>query len=179
MKTVGIFGTWRAQPGSQIYDQADEIGMLCGSHGFRVLTGAYSGVMEAAPRGAKSAGGQTTGYTWAGLDGELEANEFLDDVEHFESLVMRAARLIRDSDICVFFPGRTGTVAELALATEARAKGEMACPIILIGNYWENYFEWLNGANKNLELPSDKEEGHQIYQVINQPALFTEVLKSL
>jgi len=179
MITVGVFGTWRAPVGSDIYCQAEEIGKISAENGFRILTGGYSGVMEAAPRGAKSVGGLTLGYTWAGLDGELEANAFLDEIRHFESLVERVARLIEDSDVCVFFPGRTGSVAELALATEARAKGELACPIVLIGSYWQGFFSWLSGSNKNLDLPADAEEQSDIYQVLRHPNQFEVFLKGM
>ncbi len=172
MITIGVFGTWRAPVGSDIYCQAEEIGKISAEYGFRVLTGGYSGVMEAAPRGSKSIGGQTLGYTWAGLDGELEANAFLDEVEHFDSVIERVARLVEDSDICVFFPGRTGSVAELALATEARAKGELIYPLVLIGEYWQSFFSWLNGSNNNLDLPADVDEKTIVYQVLNSPNKF-------
>lgn len=172
MITIGVFGTWRAQVGSDIYGQAEEIGRISAEYGFRVLTGGYSGVMEAAPRGAKSIGGQTLGYTWAGLDGELEANAFLDEVKHFDSVVERVARLVEDSDICVFFPGRTGSVAELALATEARAKAELIYPLVLIGEYWQSFFSWLNGSNDNLDLPTDVDGKSIVYQVLDSPNKF-------
>lgn len=177
MLTIGVFGTWRAPIDSEIYRQAEEIGRISTEYGYRVLTGGYSGVMEAAPRGAKSIGGQTLGYTWVGLDGELEANAFLDKVIHFDSVVERAARLVKDSDICVFFPGRTGSVAELALATEARAKGELTCPLILIGEYWQSFFSWLNESNMNLGLPADTEERSTSYQVLKHPSQFKVILK--
>ncbi|MCA9886368.1 MAG: LOG family protein [Anaerolineae bacterium] len=176
MATVGVFGTWRALPGSEIYDQAEEIGRISGEAGYSVLTGGYSGVMEAAPRGAKSVAGQTLGYTWVGLDGDLEPNGFLDETRHFDSVVERLACLIEDSDICVFFPGRTGTVAELALATEARAKGALTSPLVLVGCYWKSFFNWLEKSNQKLGLPTGDEDEACIYRVIEKPVHFEAFL---
>jgi len=176
MITIGVFGTWRAIEGSDIYQQAEAIGELSAGKNFTVLTGGYTGVMEAAPRGAKKIDGKTIGYTWDGLDDELEANPFLDEIIPFDNVAERVARLVNDSDICVFFPGRTGTVAELALATEARAKGELLSPLILMGNYWEGFFNWLNGTNGNLNLPADVDEKPILYQIINHPSEFKEFM---
>jgi len=176
MITIGVFGTWRAKDGSELYQQAESIGKFSAEKNFCVLTGGYTGVMEAAPRGAKKADGKTIGYTWKGLDGELEANPFLDKVIHFDNVAERVSRLVNDSDICVFFPGRTGTVAELALATEARAKGELLCPLVLMGEYWEGFFNWLNGTNDNLNLPADTEEKASLYQIINHPNQFKKII---
>lgn len=179
MVTVGVFGTWRAAAGSNIYCQAEEIGKISAEYGFRILTGGYSGVMEAAPKGAKSVGGQTLGYTWAGLDGDLEANVFLDEVRHFDRIIERVACLIEDSDICVFFPGRTGSVAELALATEARAKGELRSPLVLVGEYWQSFFSWLDKSNQKLGLATDSEDEERIYHILKQPNEFEVFLKGI
>lgn len=176
MITIGVFGTWRAKEGSEIYQMAESIGEISAEKDYSVLTGGYTGVMEAAPKGAKKVDGKTIGYTWEGLDGELEANTFLDKVIHFDNVAERVARLVNDSDICVFFPGRTGTVAELALATEVRAKGELYCPLVLMGKHWEGFFTWLSGTNDNLNLPADAEDKPSLFQILNNTNQFKEFI---
>lgn len=152
---VGVFGTWRAPPDSSLYRTAVEIGKVAARRGLVVMTGAYSGIMEAAVCGAKEVGGRTIGYSWSKLDGELAPNDFLDRVIPFEAAEQRMARLVGDADICVFFPGRTGTVAELALATELRAKGEKSVPLVLVGDFWAGFFSWLKNSNHALEFSVD------------------------
>jgi uncharacterized protein (TIGR00725 family) len=152
---VGVFGTWRASPSSTIYHAAMDIGRVAARHNFTVLTGGYSGIMEAAVRGAREDGGRTVGYSWGKLDNELAPNDFLDQIVAFTSAEQRMARLVGDSDICVFFPGRTGTVAELALATELRAKGEKPTPLVLVGDFWGSFFSWLENSNSALGYPPD------------------------
>lgn len=174
---IGIYGTWRASRNSAIYQCAMEIGRIAARRGFSVLTGAYSGIMEAAPRGAKELGGTAIGYSWSKLDPELDTNVFLDRVVAFSAIEQRMARIVADADICVFFPGRTGTVAELALATEMRAKGEKNFPLVLVGDYWGGFFSWLERSNSTLELPTDAPGSEeQLYVRINDADDFNRFL---
>jgi len=50
---VAIFGGSATVAGEGAYEDARFLGRLLGEHGDTVLTGAYSGVMEAASRGCK------------------------------------------------------------------------------------------------------------------------------
>lgn len=155
LRLIGIFGTWRAPSESHIYRQAMEFGRIAARRGFGVMTGAYSGIMEAGVRGARAESGRTLGYSWTKLDDQLAQNDFMDRVIPFPSAEQRIARLVGDADICVFFPGRTGTVAELALATELRAKGEKRVPLVLVGDFWTGFFSWLEMSNNALGLSAD------------------------
>lgn len=173
---IGVYGTWRATEDSAIYQIAKEIGNIAARRGFTILTGAYSGIMEAAPRGAKEAGGAAIGYSWDKLDNELAPNVFMDSVVPFCSAEQRMARLVGDADVCVFFPGRTGTVAELALATEMRAKGEKLLPLVLVGEFWREFFTWLEQSNKALGLPADASGSAALYITIENGIDFGQFL---
>jgi uncharacterized protein (TIGR00725 family) len=173
---IGVYGTWRATEDSAIYQSAMEIGRAAARRGFAVLTGAYTGIMEAAPRGAKEAGGAALGYSWNKLDNELAPNIFLDSIVAFSSAEQRMARLVGDADVCVFFPGRTGTVAELALATEMRAKGEKLLPLVLVGEFWCGFFSWLEQSNNALGLPADASGSSGLYIMINSASDFDHFL---
>lgn len=176
-KTVGIYGTWRATEDSPLYRLAREMGRITARHGFSVLTGAYSGIMEAGPRGAKEERGETLGYAWNKLDAELSPNPFLDRIVTFTNLEKRIAGLVGDADVCVFFPGRTGSVAELALATEMRAKGEKKVPLVLVGDFWSGFFSWLTKSNNALGLPADASEGPEPYVTIENAGDFDRFLE--
>ena len=49
---VAVFGSARLAAGDAEYDQARALGRLIGEAGWTVATGGYTGVMEAACRGA-------------------------------------------------------------------------------------------------------------------------------
>ena len=51
-RSVSIFGSRSPEPGSAEYEEARAIGRLLASHGFTVLTGGYSGIMQAGAHGA-------------------------------------------------------------------------------------------------------------------------------
>lgn len=176
-RVIGIYGTWRASEDSAIYQSAMKIGGIAARRGFNVLTGAYSGIMEAAPRGAKGAGGATVGYSWNKLDHELTPNVFLDSILAFSAAEQRMARLVGDADVCVFFPGRTGTAAELALATELRAKQEKVLPLVLVGEFWVGFFSWLEQTNKALGLPADPSSTPELFTIVGGADDFNRFLE--
>ncbi|WP_286130391.1 LOG family protein [Solirubrum puertoriconensis] len=58
---VSVFGSARVKEGSVFYDQARALGAGISRLGFTVLTGGGPGIMEAANRGAREAGGLSVG----------------------------------------------------------------------------------------------------------------------
>src|SRR5438874_3232234 len=56
-RAVAVFGSARTGPGSVEYDRAEQIGAGLAAAGYAVITGGGPGIMEAANRGAASAGG--------------------------------------------------------------------------------------------------------------------------
>ncbi|HXF43110.1 MAG TPA: hypothetical protein VNK26_05165, partial [Pyrinomonadaceae bacterium] len=60
-KIVTIFGGSRCNADSEEYKEARKLGRLLAEAGFTICTGGYLGVMEAASRGAREAGGRVLG----------------------------------------------------------------------------------------------------------------------
>ncbi len=155
---IQICGSWRPKPGSQLYETAYQLGKAATEAGHTILTGGYSGVMEAASRGAVEARGQPIGVTCPELDAMLKPNKWVRELRKAESLPSRLCTCIEIADAAIFLPGRSGTACELSLAAEMRSKGLLAVPLILFGRFWAGYFEWLDRVAGSLEMPADERQ---------------------
>jgi uncharacterized protein (TIGR00725 family) len=82
-----------------------------------VVCGGLGGVMEAACRGAKEAGGQTVGIL-PGSD-RAAANEFVDVAIPTGLGEARNALVVRAADALIAVGGGYGTLSEIALALKA------------------------------------------------------------
>src|SRR6186997_220393 len=74
---VTVFGSARYKEGHEYYELARETGKMLSHLGFTVMTGGGSGIMEAANRGAKEAGGISVGCNIR-LPVEQVPNPYLD-----------------------------------------------------------------------------------------------------
>ena len=93
---------------------AEEVGRMIAERGATVVCGGLGGVMEAACRGARSAGGTTLGL----LPGSERsaANEFVDVAVPTGLGEGRNALVVRAADSVVAIGGGYGTLSEIALA---------------------------------------------------------------
>lgn len=93
---------------------AEEVGRLIAMRGAIVVCGGMTGVMEAACRGAKSAGGTTVGI----LPGprRSDANDFVDIAIPTGLGEMRNPLVVRSADVVIAVAGEFGTLSEIAFA---------------------------------------------------------------
>lgn len=98
------------------YERACEVGRCCGERGYTVVCGGHGGVMEAACRGAKAAGGDTIGIL-KGTDPDA-ANDWVDTPIVTELGNGRNVLVVLNGDGVVAIDGATGTLSELALALD-------------------------------------------------------------
>ncbi len=108
-RQVSVIGS-----GSQWEAAAEEVGRLLAERGCTVVTGGLGGVMAAAHRGAKAAGGTTIAI----VPGETheDANQWADHVVvtgigHARNLAVAAS-----GDVVIAIGGGWGTLAEMAFA---------------------------------------------------------------
>jgi uncharacterized protein (TIGR00730 family) len=134
---ISVFGSSRPRENDAEYNDARALGRALAERGFAVCTGAYAGVMEAASRGAKDAGGKTYGVT-ADAFPKAKANEWVDVEVRVATWQDRLFELIRLGDGFVACKGGTGTLAELAVVWEMMNKSVMpAKPLVVIGDFWK------------------------------------------
>ena len=138
MKTeriITVFGSSRPQEGDADYADARLLGAELARAGFAVCSGGYGGVMEAASRGAKEAGGKTYGVTAEFF--KPNPNAWIDVEVRMKTWQERLFELIRLGDGFVACKGGTGTLVELAVVWEMLNKSVIGGkPFSVIGDFW-------------------------------------------
>lgn len=144
---VTVFGSARSVPGSPHYELAREAGALLARLGFTVMTGGGPGIMEAANRGAREAGGLSIGCNIA-LPHEQLPNPYLDKLVLFDHFFVRKVMLVKYSQAFVILPGGFGTMDEAFEAATLIQTGKIyRFPVIFMGsNYWRPLFEFLRST---------------------------------
>lgn len=108
--------------------------------GFQVCTGGYTGVMEAASRGAKEAGGHTIAITSTFF--RSRANVWVDEEHVVGTWQERLFQLIEFGDGYIACKGGTGTLVELAVVWEMLNKRvTVGKPFAVLGAFWEPILE--------------------------------------
>jgi uncharacterized protein (TIGR00730 family) len=134
---VTVFGSARTAPTDPHYDLARRMGAAIARLGFTVMTGGGPGIMEAANRGAKEAGGRSVGCTIE-LPHEEGANAYVDRSVQMHFFFVRKTLLIKYSYAFVVLPGGCGTLDELFEALTLIQTGKIDnFPIVVMGTeYW-------------------------------------------
>lgn len=96
------------------YKIAQEVGRLIAQEGWTLVCGGRTGIMEAACRGAKEAGGTTVGIL-PSIDSK-EANKYLDVNIPTGLGYARNVLVVRASEIIIAISGKYGTLSEIAFA---------------------------------------------------------------
>jgi uncharacterized protein (TIGR00730 family) len=142
---VTVFGSARFKEGTDHYRLGVEVGRELARAGFAVITGGGPGIMEAANRGAKEAGGVSIGCNIV-LPHEQKPNPYVDDVVSFKYFFARKVMLVKYSCAFVCMPGGFGTLDELfEAATLIQCHKIGPFPLILIGTtFWQDLVELMD-----------------------------------
>ncbi len=102
----------------KLRDMACEVGKYVAEKGGVIVCGGMGGIMEGVARGAREAGGLTIGILPTDL--KDDANEFIDIVIPTGFGEARNIMVVRAADAVVAFPGKFGTLSEMAFALHAK-----------------------------------------------------------
>ena len=129
VSVVGSGAEWEAA--------AEEVGRLLAERGCTVVTGGLGGVMAAAHRGAKAAGGTTIAI----LPGESrdDANQWADHVVVTGIGHARNLAVVASGDVLVAVGGEWGTLSEIALA------GVLGRPVVVLAGWRLEHLRELPG----------------------------------
>lgn len=141
---VTVFGSARFKEDHPYYSLAREVGSALANIGFTVMTGGGPGIMEAANRGAKDAGGASIGCNIV-LPFEQKPNPYLDKMIEFRYFFIRKVMLIKYSYAFVVLPGGVGTMDELFEAlTLIQTRKILDFPVVLMARaYYQPMIEYL------------------------------------
>ncbi len=144
---VTVFGSARFAEDHPYYALARAVGARLAEAGFTVMTGGGPGIMEAANRGAREAGGRTVGCNIE-LPREQRPNPYLDVWVTFRHFFVRKVMLVKYSYAFVVLPGGLGTLDEifetLTLVQTAKIRD---FPIVLMGlDFWGPLLDFMRGT---------------------------------
>jgi uncharacterized protein (TIGR00730 family) len=144
---ISIFGSSRAAPDSRIYRDAEKMAAGLARAGFGIITGGGPGIMEAANKGAREAGGASVGLH-IHLPHEQDCNGYVTTRCDFRYFFVRKLMFVKYATAYVVMPGGMGTVDEFAEAFVLAQTGRIRpFPIILYDSaYWGGLLKWLRAS---------------------------------
>jgi hypothetical protein len=189
--TVVFFGSSRLQPGSPLghyLEEAQELARLLtawscalpsGAHRFVICSGGGGGIMEAANRGARQAGGRTIGLNIS-LPHEQHPNPYISEGLGFEFryFFMRKLWFAHLARALVVFPGGFGTLDELTeiLTLAQTGKLERRTAIVLYGSsFWREILNFDALVRHGMIAPADL----QLFHFADAPASAFTLLQGL
>lgn len=188
--TVVFFGSARIEPGSgplaRYYDEARTLARMLtewsgelknSSRRFVVCSGGGPGIMEAANRGARDAGGKTVGLN-IGLPFEQFPNQYISPELCFEFhyFFMRKFWFAYLAKALVVFPGGFGTLDELTEMLTLTQTQKLAKKIVIVlygSEYWKQVVNFEALARFGTISTSDLE----LFQYADDPETAMAILK--
>lgn len=177
---VSVFGSARFPEQHEYYQLGREVGGELARVGFTVMTGGGPGVMEAANRGAREAGGRSVGCNIR-LPREQLPNPYLDQQIALDHFYVRKVLLVKYSYAFVVLPGGFGTLDEaFEVMTLIQTRKVQNFPVVLMpSGFWEPIVTFMKTemVGKGMISPADfdhlslEDDPHEAAQLIKQVAL--------
>jgi len=171
---ISIFGSARTPREDPFYRAAELTAAAVARRGLAVITGGGPGIMEAANKGAKEAGGMSVGCNIE-LPNEQGINDYVDLAVEFRYFFARKTMFVKYARGFIIFPGGFGTLDELFESLTLAQTGKIEhFPVVLFGHsYWDGLLAWIRAeglpraylAEEDLDLVTvtdDPEEAAEI-----------------
>jgi len=143
-EAVSIFGSARALPSTKYYKLAEDTAAALVKNNYAIITGAGPGIMEAANKGAKKAGGESIGLNIL-IPTMQKPNKYVTRLLEFKYFFVRKVMFAKYSKALVAFPGGFGTLDEFSEAvTLIQTRRIDPFPVILVGSeFWKGFVHWM------------------------------------
>jgi uncharacterized protein (TIGR00730 family) len=167
-KAISIFGSSRLKANTKYYKLAEETAYLLAKEGYAIITGSGPGIMEAANKGAKRAGGRSIGLNIQ-IPMEQKPNRYVDTVLDFSYFFVRKVMFVKYAKAFVIMPGGYGTLDEFSEAINLiQTERIPKFPVVLFGKeYWKGMLDWLN--NTVVKHGSLHRKELRIFTVVDRP----------
>jgi len=174
---ITVFGSARAKPGDKYYKLAEEISFLLAREGYAIITGAGSGIMEAANKGAKKGGALSIGLNIQ-VPVIQRPNRFITKLLDFRYFFCRKVMFLKYAKASIIFPGGYGTMDEFfETVTLIQTERIEKFPVILVGReYWKGLMEWVKKSMLKTEriLEGDLD----IFCIVDKPEEAVKTIKN-
>jgi len=175
-KAVSIFGSSRTKPQDKYYKLGEEIAYLLAKEGYAIITGSGPGIMEAANKGAKRAGGQSIGLNIQ-IPTEQKPNKYVDTLLDFRYFFVRKVMFVKYAKAFVIMPGGYGTLDEFTEAINLiQTKRISKFPVVLFGReYWQGMLTWLR--HTVLKGGNISQDDLNLFKITDEPKEVVAIIK--
>jgi|TARA_Y100000031_G_C8207001_1_gene379109 hypothetical protein len=148
---VAIYGSARIKKGDPRYKLIHTLSKMIAKENLDIVTGGGTGLMDAANRGhhagrSKKSHSLSFGLT-IHLPKEQRKSYHLDIEREFHKFSSRLDHFILLSNVVVVAPGGVGTLLELMYTWQlVQVKQVCNIPIILLGDTWDGFIEWIKSV---------------------------------
>jgi uncharacterized protein (TIGR00725 family) len=149
IKYIAMFGSADIDQRHPLYSEVFNISRYLAYHDKVIVNGGGPGVMDAATKGAQSAGGKTLAVTFYPTDmpnfeGRFKGNHVDKEIKT-ANYVERMFGLMDNADAFICFQGGTGTLSEWATAwLLAHLYYGQHKPLVLYGQFWYELMRVVN-----------------------------------
>ncbi len=173
---VTVFGSARLSADDHWYDVARTLGAMLARNNFAVITGGGPGIMEAANRGAKDAGGISVGLNIS-LPTEQHANSHQTISMNHHYFFVRKTMFVKYSHACVCFPGGYGTMDEFfETLTLVQTMKIDPRPLVLMGrDYWQGLIDWMD-QTMNQKYHTIHPSDLKLFQITDDPEYACKII---
>ncbi len=178
-RSVSILGSARFHDDNKYYIHAENIAKrIVTELRYAVVTGGGPGIMEAANKGAKEAGGVSIGLGIS-LPKEQQFNPYVTESVLFDYFSSRKTMIFFSAECYLYYPGGFGTLDELfEVLTLMQTNKIDRAPIILVGKeFWEPLLKYIEDNLLNINQTINPEDLH-IYQIIDDENEIMEIVKN-
>jgi hypothetical protein len=175
-KAVSIFGSSRMKPNNKYYKLSEDIAYLLAKEGYAIITGSGPGIMEAANKGAKRAGGHSIGLN-IHIPSEQKPNKYVETLLDFRYFFVRKVMFVKYAKAFVIMPGGYGTLDEFSEAINLIQTERIdKFPVVLFGReYWKGMLDWLK--EKVLADGNISQKDLDIFTIVDKPKDVVSAIK--